>query len=238
MHAEPWTLLAEALGPIAWQPTPPLDRYVKEDHRGTVDYRGVALRLRRYRYHLRTTSGGRRFHTVWATALTVSTGQRPVMLDLTPGDLRLPRVDTGDPAFDKRFRLAGAPPDLLRSVFTPDLCARFVASPYRTWMHSSDGHIHLAVDEIVDDGHGGARELQLMADLLVEVSQRICGELDRQAAEAARQGPHAAAAWQPAQAATLDAARAYHSALRKRVISAIIVGFVLISAAAIASLSW
>jgi hypothetical protein len=239
MDADPWKLMAQALGVIAWQPTPPTERYVEEDHRGTVDYRGIALRLRRCRYYPSSGRGGRRFHTVWATALAVSIGPRPLMLGLTPGDLRLPRVDTGDPAFDERFRLAGAPPDVLRSVFTPELRARFVASPYRTWMHHDDGHIHLAVDEIVSDGHGGARELQMMADLLVDVSQRICGEWDRQAAEAARQGPQAAAAWQRAQEATLDAARAYHSALRKRVIGAIVVGcLVLIAAAASASLAW
>jgi len=235
---DPWGMLTEAFGPLHWERQPP-QQYVREDHQARVQYRGTELIIRRYCSAGTTARGGRSTQYHWHTVLSTSYAPRPLLLSLSPRHIGWPRLPTGDPAFEQHFRLAGAPQELLLQVFAdPGLRGRLLAAPLRPYVYGEHGIFEHDVDAIVEDGGGGPEHLRAVADVLVEVTQRLCGELDRQYAEvAAQSGPAAAEAWLQQQAAAAVAVEQARGRLKNLILVLVLVGVVLMMVAIIA-ISW
>jgi len=198
---DPWALLTETFGHLPWERLP-VGPKVREDYRSNLQHRGLPMCIRR-RFRLHESIRGATTWR-WTCVLETTYASRPLVLSLSPHHVGWPRISTGDPAFEEHFRLAGAPPDLLQSAFDAELRSQLVTAPFRPWIDGNHGVFGLDVGDIVEDGRGGPRELQVMADVLAAVTQRLCGALDRGYADvAANSGPEAAAQWWSQQAAAV-----------------------------------
>ena len=228
---DPWAVLTEVFGQLPWQRQPP-QRYVGEDYRTELQYRGTLISIRRHSYRPRTIRGGRdMFGWRWSCGLLMTYAPRPLALSLSPSRIGWPRLGTGDATFEKHFRLAGAPPDILRRAFDAELRSRLLSAPLRPHVYGEDGVFELDVGEIVEDGRGGAHELRAMADAFVAVTQRVCGEFDREHADVtSNHGPGAAATWWSQQASALANAQSGRRTLKVLIVAGFLVGAFLLCA--------
>ncbi|MCA9670040.1 MAG: hypothetical protein KC503_30805 [Myxococcales bacterium] len=206
-----WQFLSEAFGELPWQQQPPTER-VREDHRATLLVGGLVFQIRRT-YQLVTSGTGRgSSYLRWRTEITYPYAPRPLLLILPRNHIAYARIPTGDAEFDKRFRLSGAPPEILRRAFDEPLRKRLLAGAGR-WrlVPTAEGKaFSIDVESIIEQGATPA-ELREVLDLFALVCQRIVGEYDRAHAEAKAAGPQAEAAWVEAQ--KLAAANAKRGAM-------------------------
>jgi hypothetical protein len=205
-RVDPWAILTEAFGQLPWQRHPP-GRYIGEDYRTELLYRGVTIGIRRHSYRPTSSRGGRvmnKWH--WICGFVMTYAPRPLALSLSPTRIGWSRLPTGDPAFEQHFRLAGAPPDILGRAFDADLRRRMLSAPLRPWIYGEGGAFELDVTAIVEGGRGGVHELRAMADVFADVTHRICGQFDGEQGDVmAAYGPEAAATWWTEQEAALAA---------------------------------
>jgi hypothetical protein len=202
---------------------------VRESYRADTRYRGVALRIHRqlaqYENQAGQTSWG------WTCELQASYAPRPIVLSLFVEGVGWPHVATGDASFEQRFRLSGAPSEVLRRAFDAELRGQVMSATDAPMFYGDDGFIKVGVTSSVEGG-GDPQALQARADLLIAVTQRLCGEFDREhAAITARSGPAVAAKW------SSDQAAAVAKAGRARTLRAVlIVGVILLIPAIIAAI--
>ncbi len=215
-----WATLNVVFGQLNWE-RGPLRGRDKESWRTVTNYRGAQILIsRRYSY---SSTGGSRGRYSWHCVLSVDHRPRPLLLTLRKNYIGLPHIPTGDPAFDDKYRLAGSPRDVLLAAFDAQLRARLLAG-FLPNIYQEDGAFHQTLDRCLEDGASDPEMVTYLADLLVQVSARICAEFDRaHAAIAAQQGPQAAEMWLQAQRAEESTALEH----RRRVIRHILVGVAL-----------
>ena len=151
-----WQFLSEAFGELPWQQQPPTER-VREDHRATLRVGGLVFQIRRT-YQLVTSGTGRgSSYLRWRTEITYPYAPRPLLLILPRNHIAYARIPTGDAEFDKRFRLSGAPPEILRRAFDEPLRKRLLAGAGR-WVGQGFQAQDVQVPVFVDP-HGFHGEL-------------------------------------------------------------------------------
>jgi len=195
---DPEATLEALFGPLSWTEERTSYPITADDvlRRAEVTYRGVPLSVRRLLSTSSNTAGNTSRR--WDCWLRAPLGAPAMCLAIGPPQNKTvgAALKTGDPAFDRALRVAGAPEGLLRAVLDARMREQLgFLMRYGVDVSSKRGNaVTMRVSPATEE-HMDPRLLANYANTLVDLVTGLRAELERQHAQAAARGPGGVEAW-------------------------------------------